>query len=113
MKKLLWTVGLAALAFWFLKRLRLEGNDLIDHLEAQGELQKLGKVATLFGQESLSQYPLSAIGDTPYAGISIDPFFPEAFTSAPKRIDFDMWNPESTNTQSKTNKIILQGGGFY
>jgi hypothetical protein len=79
--------GLFGLAGYLLWREFHKKDDLQVHAEEEKQLQHIGFVATNASQASLNDYPLSTIGDTPFAGVSFDPFNPNSIASKPKTLD--------------------------
>lgn len=74
MKILFWSALIIAAIWWLMKRNLGGGNDLTAHFAEQKHLQSVGDSALSANKISTGNWPLSTIGDTPLAGIQIDPF---------------------------------------
>jgi hypothetical protein len=81
-------IGIVIAVVLFLKKRFGTNNDLQSELKEQRELKQIGNVATASGNASLP--PLTTVGDTPLAGIHLDPFLPDSIAARVK--DF-AWNP--------------------
>jgi hypothetical protein len=62
-------------------------NDLTRYFELEADLQKVSRVPNATANSALTQYPLTTIGQTPLAGIQIDPFYPQSTNSLPRALE--------------------------
>jgi hypothetical protein len=74
MKLLFWSALIIG-AIWLLMKKNLGGgNDLTAHFAEQQALKSIGDSATSANNIGQGNWPLSTIGQTPFAGISLNPF---------------------------------------
>ena len=80
-------LALLGVAGYIAFRIFNKPTDLSVHLDEQRQLAKINEGVNAIDQGILNTYPLTTIGDTPFAGIAFDPFDPESISSKPKGIE--------------------------
>lgn len=79
-------IGIVAIV-WLLKRRLGVTNDLTEHYKEQDALKAIGNVANDASVTARSAFPLATIGNTPYAGLNIDPLNQDNPFAQPRPID--------------------------
>jgi len=93
MKMLFFTLVIVGI-IWYLMRTRFApGNDLTAHLLEQDALKSIGSTATNANQIGNENFPLATLGQTPLAGLRLDPLNPDNPFSVPFETDFNMPTP--------------------
>lgn len=113
MKILFWSALILGAVWWFLKNSVGQGNDLTTHFQEQKALQSIGNTATAANQIGTGNWPLATIGNTPLAGVPLDPFnsdnpftrpsnveFMQATPTSPQQVDYSKWQPGDEWTRS-------------
>jgi hypothetical protein len=113
MMKWLSIAGLIAIAFWFLKKIGPgRDNDLRVYYREQEELQNQGSISTAVGAAARNKFPLTTIGDTPLAGIHIDPFNFRSPTGRPKPIVLNQTDPNSEGSSTMESFLGRRGPDY-
>lgn len=74
MKLLFWSAVILGFIWWMMKRNLGAGNDLTAHFAEQDALKAIGNTSTQANRIGQGNWPLTTIGQTPLAGISLNPF---------------------------------------
>lgn len=96
MKLVFWSLLILAAIWWFMKSKLGGGNDLTAHLQEQKALQSVGNTSLSANQTSLGNWPLTTIGDTPLAGLPIDPINSQNPFVSPRPANFWQTTPNAS-----------------
>lgn len=84
-----------------------ERSDLGIHLEEQQDLQEVGTISTAVDNAALREIPLTTIGDTPLAGVQLDPFDPFGIQSMTGRIELFQPTPQDPFSLDSLRRLFV------
>lgn len=91
-----WFVLIGAVVFFvWLKRTKTTKNELTEHLAEQRQLQGIGIVSNAASSSASKATSLSTLGDSPFAGLFVDPFNSENPFALPKALIFMQPTPQA------------------